>query len=263
MSWPIWAAAPTARPSGPTASGLRLQQRRLPLAHRGRRLPAPGGQADDYSGGRIERVTSGHRQGSSVSTTAWTGAACAGPNDIVFDTHGGFYFTDLGKGREADMDMGAVHYGHADGRAAQVVARPLLTPNGVGLSPDGRTLYYAETAGARLWAYDITAPGVVRKHAWPSPNGGRMLAASPGGHLQRFDSLAVDVTGQYLRGHADARRHHGDRAGHRRLAPYPGAGRVLGDQHRLRRAGAAHRLHHPVPPPGAWSRPSGRIQGCC
>jgi len=154
----------------------------------------PVAQADDYSGGRIERVNLATGKVERVYDSV-EGRGLRGPNDIVFDTHGGFYFTDLGKGREADMDMGAVHYGHADGRAAQVVARPLLTPNGVGLSPDGQTLYYAETAGARLWAYDITAPGVVRKHAWPSPNGGRMLAASPGGHLQRFDSLAVDVLG--------------------------------------------------------------------
>ena len=72
---------------------------------------------------------------------------------------------------------------------------PALTPNGVALSPDGRTLYYAETAGARLWAFDIESPGQVRKHPWPSPHGGRMLAASPGGHFQRFDSMAVDAHG--------------------------------------------------------------------
>lgn len=154
----------------------------------------PVAQADDYSGGRIERVNLASGKTERVYDSV-EGRGLRGPNDLVFDAHGGFYFTDLGKGREFDMDMGAVHYGHADGRAARVVARPLLTPNGVGLSPDGRTLYYAETAGARLWAYDITAPGVVRKDAWPSPNGGRLLTASPGGGLQRFDSLAVDALG--------------------------------------------------------------------
>ena len=60
---------------------------------------------------------------------------------------------------------------------------------------DGATLYFAETAGARVWAYGIAAPGQVRKEPWPSPNGGRMLAASPGGHWQRFDSMAVDAYG--------------------------------------------------------------------
>ena len=85
--------------------------------------------------GRLERVDLATGRLERLFDTV-DGLGLRGPNDIVFDTHGGFYFTDLGKGREADMDMGAVHYGHADGRAAQVVARPLLTPNGVGLSPD-------------------------------------------------------------------------------------------------------------------------------
>lgn len=62
--------------------------------------------------------------------------------------------------------------------------------------PDGKTLYYAETEGARIWAFDITAPGRVHKERWPSPHGGRMLIAAPGGHYQRFDSMAIDAQGQ-------------------------------------------------------------------
>lgn len=154
----------------------------------------PTMQAKDYSGGRIERVNLATGRAERLYEQV-DGVGLRGPNDLVFDGHGGFYFTDLGKGREREMDMGAVHYGRSDGSPAVNVARPLLTPNGVGLSPDGRTLYYAETAGARLWAYDITAPGQVRKDPWPSPNGGRMVTASPGGMLQRFDSLAVDALG--------------------------------------------------------------------
>jgi gluconolactonase len=70
-----------------------------------------------------------------------------------------------------------------------------MTPNGIGLSPDGGTLYFAETEGARLWALDVSGAGQVRKLPWPSPSGGRMVVASPGGHYQRFDSLAVDGFG--------------------------------------------------------------------
>ena len=113
----------------------------------------------------------------------------------MFDAHGGFYFTDLGKVRDTELDRGGVFYGQPDGHAVHVIARPVMTPNGIALSPDGQTLYYAETEGARLWAFDITAPGQVRKDTWPSPHGGRMLAASPGGHWQRFDSMAVDAFG--------------------------------------------------------------------
>ena len=70
-----------------------------------------------------------------------------------------------------------------------------MTPNGIALSPDGSTLYYAETEGARVWAFDVEAPGRVRKDGWPSPHGGRMVVAAPGGHYQRFDSMAVDAFG--------------------------------------------------------------------
>lgn len=154
----------------------------------------PVGQADDYSGGRIERVNLATGRTERLYDAA-DGGALRGPNDIVFDAQGGFYFTDLGKTRERDMDRGGVFYGHSDGSGAHALVRPAMTPNGIALSPDGRTLYYAETEGARLWAFDITAPGRVRKEGWPSPHGGRMLCASPGGHYQRFDSMAADALG--------------------------------------------------------------------
>ena len=93
------------------------------------------------------------------------------------------------------MDRGGVFYAQPDGSGVQAVARPVMTPNGIALSPDGQTLYYAETEGARVWAFDVTAPGQVRKDPWPSPQGARMVTASPGGHYQRFDSMAVDAEG--------------------------------------------------------------------
>jgi gluconolactonase len=154
----------------------------------------PIGQAEDYSGGRIERVDLATGRFERLCDTV-EGLALRGPNDIVFDAHGGFYFTDLGKVRDTEIDRGGVFYGRTGGGPVGVIARPVMTPNGIALSPDGRTLYYAETEGARLWAYDIVAPGQVRKDTWPSPNGARMIVASPGNHWQRFDSMAVDALG--------------------------------------------------------------------
>ncbi len=116
-----------------------------------------------------------------------------GPNDLVFDGLGGFYFTDLGKVRARDQDRGAVYYARADGSAIREVVFPIFTPNGVGLSPDGATLYVAETETARLWAFDLVGPGEIRRHPFPSPHGGRLLVGLPGYH--RFDSLAVDAAG--------------------------------------------------------------------
>ena len=149
-------------------------------------------QAHNYSGGRIERVDLATGT-VTILYMASDRAALRGPNDIVFDAAGGFYFTDLGKSRARDRDWGAVCYAKADGSLIREIVQPILTPNGCGLSPDGRTLYVAETETARLWAFDIVEPGVIRKQPWPSPHGGRLVAGVGG--YQRFDSMAVDAAG--------------------------------------------------------------------
>src|SRR4029453_3779157 len=66
-----------------------------------------------------------------------------GPNDLVFDAHGGFWFTDFGKTRRYDMDRGSVCYARADGSVFRQVIPALVTPNGVGLSPGGARLFVA------------------------------------------------------------------------------------------------------------------------
>ncbi len=149
-------------------------------------------QGTDYSGGRIERVDP--RGGEVRVLYDRCGAhALRGPNDIVFDDRGGFYFSDLGKARARDRDQGGLYYATADGGRIVEVAYPILTPNGVGLSPDQRTVYVAETETARLWAFDLEAPGLARKQSFPSPHGGRLVIGLDG--FQRFDSLAVDAAG--------------------------------------------------------------------
>jgi gluconolactonase len=149
-------------------------------------------QADDYSGGRIERIDLASGEVEALYTHCGELRLC-GPNDIVFDAHGGFWFTDLGKVRAHDMDRGRVYYAKADGSHIHQAAFPFFSPNGIGLSPDGRTLYVAETPTARVWAFDVTAPGELAKQPWPSPNGGRLLTGSA--NYQTFDSLAVDAAG--------------------------------------------------------------------
>jgi gluconolactonase len=148
--------------------------------------------AKDYKTGSIQRVD----LKSGAVTTLYTNGPhhkLNGPNDLVFDAHGGFYFTDLGKVREREQDRGMVYYARADGSLIKEVTLPLLTPNGCGLSPDGKVLYVAETWTGRVWAFDITAPGEVKRQPWPSPNGGRLVAGVDG--FQLFDSMAVDSAG--------------------------------------------------------------------
>jgi gluconolactonase len=116
-----------------------------------------------------------------------------GPNDLVFDKSGNFWFTDLGKRRPRDMDRGFVYWARPDGSEIREVIGPILTPNGIGLSPDERMLYVAETETGRLWSWEITAPGVVHKRPFPSPHGGT-LVHGVGGYT-RLDSLAVAASG--------------------------------------------------------------------
>ena len=152
----------------------------------------PTAQADDYSGGRIERVDLKTGEVRVLYTDGGNGPL-RGPNDLVFDRTGGMWFTDLGKTRSRDMDRGGVYYATADGSQIREVIYPMLTPNGIGLSPDEKRLYVAETHTGRLWAFDLEAPGVVKRKGFPSPNGGELVAGLPG--YQLFDSLAVDADG--------------------------------------------------------------------
>jgi len=149
-------------------------------------------QSDDYVGGSIQRVDPGS---GTVSALYGLGASGAlnGPNDIVFDEIGGFYFTDMGKARRFDIDRSAVYYARIDGSLLKEVVFPMMTANGIWLSPDGRKLYVTETLPARLWEFDVVGPGEIRPEPWPSPNGGRLLYGSD--RYQMFDSMAVEQDG--------------------------------------------------------------------
>ncbi|MDQ7954932.1 MAG: SMP-30/gluconolactonase/LRE family protein [Rhodocyclaceae bacterium] len=154
----------------------------------------PGLQPPDYAGGRIQRVDlrSGRVE---VLYTHSDKAPLKGPNDIVFGDDGGFWFSDLGKRRQRDMDHGAICWARPDGSECREVIFPMNTPNGVGLSPDGRRLYVAETAPGRLWAFDVVEPGrIERAPDSLAPHGGTLVAGLPG--YQLFDSLAVEADGR-------------------------------------------------------------------
>ena len=119
--------------------------------------------------------------------------ALRAPNDLVFDGRGGFYFTDHGKRRPRSHVLGSLYYARDDGSGIVEVVSGMLTPNGVGLAADGSTVYVAETVPRRLWAFELEAPGRVRREPWPSPNGGRLVAGLPDAYYP--DSLAIDSAG--------------------------------------------------------------------
>ncbi len=152
----------------------------------------PVGGAPGHPNGWIDRVDMATGAVERLYTEC-DGHPLEGPNDIVFDRSGGFWFTDLGSVHERTIKRGSVYYARIDGSFIREAIFPIFMPNGVGLSPDEKTLYVSETDTSRLWAFPIVGEGEVAKEPYPSPNGGRIVYG--GGGYQRFDSLAVEECG--------------------------------------------------------------------
>ncbi len=142
-----------------------------------------------YTGGRIQRVDIA--TGEVVDLYTHCGdVALRAPNDLVFDEHGGFWFTDHGIRHHRSADRTGIYYAKADGSFIREVVFPVDSPNGIGLSPAGDRVYWAETHTGRVYQREVTAPGEV---APPGPDVPVMLCGLPG--YQLFDSLAVDGDG--------------------------------------------------------------------
>ncbi|MBO65031.1 MAG: gluconolaconase [Actinobacteria bacterium] len=152
-----------------------------------RGLTIPGLVADDYSSGRIERVDL-ETGAVEVVYADVDGVPLKGPNDLMFDSTGGFWFTDHGKMRARTRDRGGLYYGKADGSSVREIAFPLDGPNGVGLSPQQDRVYVAETHQGSILYWELDGPGELAG----SPHG-RFLARPAGRKL--FDSLAIDAEG--------------------------------------------------------------------
>ena len=155
---------------------------------------APHGIANDYSGGRIERIDIATGKVEILYKSGDFGCVLRGPNDIMFDAHGGFWFTDHGKVDYAKRchDIVGIFYAKADGSFLEEVVFPSNNPNGVGLSPDGKQLYAAETYTCRLMAFNVIAPGKVDDSA--GPGGPGIPLYRPAGY-KFFDSLAMEANG--------------------------------------------------------------------
>ncbi len=152
----------------------------------------PGDRPKDYIGGQIQRVSP---DGSEVTTLyrECDGEPLKGPNDLVFDAEGNFYFTDHGKSYGRQRDRTGVFYASPDGRMIKEILFPLEAPNGIGLSPDGKTLYVAETPTGRVWACELAGPGQIARR--------RVLGTVPGDprfNLAMCDSLCVDGEGNVI-----------------------------------------------------------------
>jgi len=151
----------------------------------------PGAVPDSWTGGSIQKVDPITGEHTTLYTES-SGRPLRAPNDLVFDGHGGFWFTDHGVRMERASDRTGIHYAKADGSGCEEVIFPVDAPNGVGLSPDGTRLYAAETHTGRVFWWSLSGPGQVEPGT-PVGHGGHLLAGLPG--LQLLDSLAVDAEG--------------------------------------------------------------------
>jgi gluconolactonase len=151
----------------------------------------PGAPPAVYRGGSIQRVD--------LATGSFTtlydscdGRPLNSPNDLVFDSSGGFWFTCFGQSDGELRRLGGIYYARADGTQITRWRSEQVSPNGIGLSPDQRTLYMADTMLGRLYAYELTSPGVM---APPSNFAlGRIVCTLPG--FQWLDSMAVEAGGR-------------------------------------------------------------------
>lgn len=152
----------------------------------------PGPTPPSHQGGMIQRIdpASGKIE---VLYDSCDGKRLVGPNDLVFDSHGGFYFTDHGCGTPEGKKFGALYYAKADGSQITQLRGHMISLNGVGLSPDETVVYAADTMLGRLWAFDIAAPGKLTEMA-PFTPPGRVICNLPG--YQLLDSLAVEASGK-------------------------------------------------------------------
>jgi gluconolactonase len=95
----------------------------------------------------------------SKASSEFNGQPLRAPNDLTLDPKGGFYFTDPG-GSNVNNPIGTVHYVDPSGKT-HLVAQGLAFPNGIALSPNGKSLLVAESNHNRILIYPVLAPGKV------------------------------------------------------------------------------------------------------
>jgi gluconolactonase len=95
-----------------------------------------------------------------VLVSEFEGVRLNEPNDLTIDATDGFYFSDPNyqhRGQPNSM-IEAAYYATADGKVSRV-STVAIKPNGVLLTPDGKTLYLADSRGKLIYKYDVLGPG--------------------------------------------------------------------------------------------------------
>ena len=154
-------------------------------------MTIPGPTPASHAGGMLQRFDLATGKLTTVYDSC-DGRRLIGPNDLVFDRGGGVWFTDHGCGTPEGRKFGALYYAKTDGSHISRQRDHIISPNGVGLSPDEKTVYVADTQLARLWAFDVEQPGVLAPAPGFAP--GRVVKNLDG--FSYLDSLAVEASGK-------------------------------------------------------------------
>lgn len=129
----------------------------------------------DMMGHRVVEMTT---KGEVVRVVAdkYDGRPIDGPNDVITDAKGGFYFTDPQFTMEPEKNQPgrAVYYVSQDGKVTRLThPNEFAMPNGIVLSPDGKTLYINNCYDDEswypvksekdnfIWAYDVNEDGTI------------------------------------------------------------------------------------------------------
>ena len=135
------------------------------------------------------------------------GAAVDGPNDLVMDAKGGIYVSDPQFTPEAKKSQPGtqVYYVAPDGSSKVVIAAgEYAMPNGVEISPDGKTFYVNNTWKSPgenfVWAYDVADDGSLsnkRQFAALHLTDAAVNAENPEDRVMtQADGMAVDTEGR-------------------------------------------------------------------
>jgi gluconolactonase len=142
----------------------------------------PDGAAAPGAVGRIERIDLATGRSERLYEVCGERRLSA-PNDLMFDCDGNLWFTDLGRLEKYGKEYGGLYCCKPDGSAITRIVKNAISYNGVGISPDMRTVYAADYFQARIYAVD-------RKLERQQP---RLVANVPG--EVKLDSLAMTAAG--------------------------------------------------------------------
>lgn len=149
--------------------------------------------------GALVRVADGKRLVLADHFPLDGGAPLAAPNDLIVRADGSIYFTDTKWGAKPGPHAAQAVYRVAPSGDVSV-AYSVSMPNGVALSPDGRTLYVGSDAQNIVWKLPVDANGAVG-----SPTVFIDESHAPGGLLKVPDGIGIDDAGNlYVANNDDA-----------------------------------------------------------